>query len=90
MGFLFFFKVWRRRFNHQPCLLFTGNPFQNKDASVAAATAFLEGQLPGLTRPYAIAITAYALALANSNQAQEAIGMLKGKATYIEGKNYTL
>ncbi|XP_038046850.1 complement C3-like isoform X2 [Patiria miniata] len=54
----------------------------NKDDSVAAATALLEDELPDLTRPYAIAITAYALALANSIRAQEAIQMLKDIAAY--------
>ncbi|XP_071802059.1 complement C3-like isoform X1 [Asterias amurensis] len=52
--------------------------------SVALASAFLEGQLQQLTRPYAIAITAYALALANSDLADEALTMLKDIATYEE------
>ena len=53
---------------------------------MAAATAFLEAGLPELTRPYAIAITAYAPTLANSNSAQEAVAMLKAIATHNEGK----
>ncbi|XP_033643191.1 complement C3-like [Asterias rubens] len=60
----------------------------SKTDSVASATAFLEGQLQQLTRPYAIAITAYALALANSNKADEALTMLKDIATYDRATNY--
>ncbi|XP_071801374.1 complement C3-like [Asterias amurensis] len=52
--------------------------------SVALATAFLEGQLPQLTKPFDIAITAYALALAKSDLTEEALTMLKDIATYEE------
>ncbi len=60
----------------------------NKTHSVATATTFLERQLVHLTRPYAIAITAYALALAESNQADEALAKLKEIATYERATNY--
>ncbi|XP_022104847.1 A.superbus venom factor 1-like [Acanthaster planci] len=60
----------------------------NKDDAVARATTFLGEELEKLTRPYAIAITAYALALANSDKAGEAIGMLKDCATYAGGSRY--
>ncbi|XP_022108952.1 complement C3-like [Acanthaster planci] len=58
-----------------------------KNASVANATSFLEGQLIALTRPYAIAITSYALALAGSGKAGRAIQKLKGIAIYDEATN---
>ena len=59
---------------------------QDKHASVTNATAFLEEKLDALTRPYAIAITAYALSLAGSDGAGKAIGKLKAIATNNEGK----
>ncbi|XP_022103653.1 complement C3-like [Acanthaster planci] len=60
----------------------------NKINIVRGATDFLEDELPGLTRPYAIAITAYALALADSDRAQDAIETLKGIATYDADSRY--
>ncbi|XP_022108945.1 ophiophagus venom factor-like isoform X2 [Acanthaster planci] len=59
----------------------------DKDSSVAAAATFLEAELEELTRPYAIAITAYALALANSSRVQDAIRMLKDIATHDEASD---
>ncbi|XP_038046262.1 complement C3-like [Patiria miniata] len=59
----------------------------SKNASVAAATSFLERELPALTRPYAIAITSYALALAKSISAEDAIEQLRDIAIFDRATN---
>ncbi|XP_064470755.1 complement C3-like [Ornithodoros turicata] len=53
----------------------------------AQASAFLESNLRASTDPYTLALSAYALSLANSPRKQSVLGWLKGVANYREGDN---
>jgi CD109 antigen len=55
-----------------------------EDAAVARAVRYLEGQLDRMDDPYAVAITAYALALAKSGRANAAHDKLVGMAKESE------
>jgi hypothetical protein len=60
---------------------------QESKAAIQAAIGYLQSELKSLTRPYDIAITTYALALADSPKKTEANDLLKKMAFYDEGLN---